>query len=60
MSDKNKIWCNLNNFPCTHSQPDDLENCIYCENYSFRKYMEYKNNNLTQKGNKHGKDRSEN
>lgn len=48
---KDMTWCNLNNFPCTHSQPDDLENCIYCENYSFRKYMEYKNNNLTQKGN---------
>ena len=39
---KNIVWCNLNNFPCTHSAPDDLENCRYCENYSFSKYMEYK------------------
>lgn len=39
---KNIVWCNLNNFPCTHSAPDDLGNCRYCENYSFSKYMEYK------------------
>lgn len=38
---KSKAWCNLNNFPCTHPQPDDLINCLYCENYSFRKYMKY-------------------
>ena len=32
------------NFPCTHTQPDDFTNCLYCENYSFRKYIRYKTN----------------
>ena len=30
------------NFPCTHPQPDDFTNCLYYENYSFRKYIRYK------------------
>lgn len=55
MSEKNKAWCNLNNFPCIHPNPDDLENCIYCENYSFRKYIEYK-----RKGSKYEKYKNKN
>ena len=25
-----------------HPEPDGLENCRYCEKYSFEKYLEYK------------------
>ena len=39
---KNETWCKLNNSPCIHTQSDDTENCLYCENYSFRKYIRYK------------------
>lgn len=45
---KDMAWCNLNNFPCAHPRPDDLENCIYCENYSFRKYTKYKESKRAQ------------
>nr|DAE27946.1 MAG TPA: hypothetical protein [virus sp. ctDYl1] len=36
------VWCKLRNIPCIHPEPDGLENCRYCEKYSFEKYLEYK------------------
>lgn len=36
------VWCELRNIPCIHPEPDGLENCRYCEKYSFEKYLEYK------------------
>lgn len=44
MNNKKQVWCNLNNSPCIHPSPDDLENCRYCEKYSFSKYMKFKYN----------------
>lgn len=35
------VWCNLRNIPCIHPEPDGLENCRYCEKYSFTKNLEY-------------------
>nr|DAM76072.1 MAG TPA: hypothetical protein [Caudoviricetes sp.] len=29
------VWCKLSNIPCIHPEPDGLENCRYCEKYSF-------------------------
>ena len=36
------VWCNLRNIPCIHPESDGLENCRYCEKYSFSKLLEYK------------------
>ena len=36
------VWCKLRNIPCIHPELDGLENCRYCEKYSFEKYLEYK------------------
>lgn len=36
------VWCKLRNIPCINPEPDGLENCRYCEKYSFEKYLEYK------------------
>lgn len=36
------VWCKLRNIPFIHPEPDGLENCRYCEKYSFEKYLEYK------------------
>lgn len=36
------VWCELRNIPCIHPESDGLENCRYCEKYSFEKYLEYK------------------
>ena len=34
--------CQLRDIPCSHADPEGLENCRMCEHYNFWDYLEWK------------------